>query len=700
MKRTFLLFICTILFAFTSIHAKKVELADAKKVAVNLYYERVNQFEDGIDFNKVMITNTFVREEDGLPVYYAFDFETGGFVIVSGEDVYTPVIGYSFEKVFPKDDLAYVYASFMQGYADMINYIRQNNITASETTLAEWNYLLTDNISQINTSRDNRDVSPLISIMWNQDSPYNLLCPEDPAGPSGHCYAGCVATAMAAIMFYYRYPINGEGDHSYIPDPQYGTLYVNFEETYYQWNGMMDDIDNSNWFPIAELQYHCGVSINMNYGPNGSGAYSFMVPIRLNAFWRYNNAQYKEKSNYSTTGWINLLKGQIDQGKPLYYSGHSTSGGHAFLCDGYQGNDFHFNFCWSGYGNGYYSLSNVGGYYLDQACVINFYPSDPDYPYNASGADTITQPSGSFTDGSGPIDDYLNNQSASWLIDPQTEEDSITDITIDFTHFDLATGDYVRIYDGPTTADSLLGEFTGSTIPGSVTSTGNKMLITFETDASGTASGFKAEFTTNSPQWCLGLVELTDVSGTFDDGSGTFFYNNSATCMWRIQPEYANVITIYFNYFDTEPDHDVLQIFDGSTPVASFSGSNLPDPVEVTSGSAFIAWSTNSSINAPGWEILYEIDNISVEEKETFADFQIYPNPAQDMLNISFNSNNLQSFEIKLMNITGKLVYSQNYTDHSGNFNKNINLSNLAKGVYILNLNSATGTLTKKVVIR
>ncbi|MBE9491303.1 MAG: T9SS type A sorting domain-containing protein, partial [Bacteroidetes bacterium] len=224
--------------------------------------------------------------------------------------------------------------------------------------------------------------------------------------------------------------------------------------------------------------------------------------------------------------------------------------------------------------------------------------------------------------------------------------------------------------------------------------------ITFETNAGGTAPGFKAEFSTTSPQWCLGLVELTDVSGTFDDGSGTFFYNNNATCMWRIQPEYANVITIYFNYFDTELDHDILKVYDGSTVIATFSGSDLPDPVEVTSGSAFITWSSNSSITAPGWEILYEIDNIGVEEKEAFADLQIYPNPAQDMLNISFSSNNLQSFEIKLMNITGKLVYAQNYTDHSGNFNKNINLSNLAKGVYILNLNSATGTLTKKVVIR
>ncbi len=102
----------------------------------------------------------------------------------------------------------------------------------------------------------------------------------------------------------------------------------------------------------------------MNFSPNGSGSYSYIVPSRLNAFWRYNNAQHLEKSDYTQASWITLLKAEIDIDRPLYYSGFSSDGGHAFVCDGYQGTDFHFNFGWSGYGNGYYSLGNVGGFYI------------------------------------------------------------------------------------------------------------------------------------------------------------------------------------------------------------------------------------------------------------------------------------------------------------------------------------------------
>ncbi|MFO8129038.1 MAG: C10 family peptidase [Bacteroidales bacterium] len=701
MKTKLFFTILSIILLLPGSFAKEVRLDDARKVAVNLYFERMNQYEEGIAYDQVQIINTFVRKENGLPVYYAFDISNGGFVIVSGDDAYTPVIGYSFHEEFPKDNVAHVYASFMQGYADMIGHIREKDIQADEATSAEWDHLLTSNPGNLNTMKDNRDVDPLADhITWDQNNPYNQLCPPDPAGPGGHCLAGCVATAMSMIMYYYRYPVNGTNDHCYTPDPQYGELCVDFEETFYQWDGMQNSIDNYNPVPIAELQYHCGVSVNMNYGPAGSGSQSAMVPNRLAYFWRYNDAHYKEKSNFSQQGWINLLKTDLDQSRPLYYSGCSTSGCHAFLCDGYQGDEFHFNFGWSGYSNGFYTLNNVGGYYISQACVHNFYPSDPDYPYHATGADTIYQPSGSFTDGSGPIDNYLDNQNASWLIDPQTPEDSITNITVSFTEFDLASGDYLRAYDGATDADPLLGEFTGSTLPLNILSTGNQMLITFETDGSGTGKGFFAEFETTAPQWCLGMTELTDVSGTFDDGSGNFYYNNGATCMWKIEPEFANQITIYFNEFDTEPDKDKLEIYDGTTSVGVFSGPDLPDPIEITSGSAFLTWSTNSSINGPGWEIYYEIDNVGVSENNPFENLAVYPNPAREELNISFSINNTQSIHVKLMTMTGNAVYEEHYDAFTGIFDHHIDLGEMAKGVYILSLSGEQGIQTKKVVIQ
>ncbi len=698
MKKRIILLLLAVCFSLPNVFSKEVNLEDAKKAAKNFYYERVNQYMDGIDLKDVKIASTFVRTDNNIPVYYAFDLANGGFVIISADDAYTPVIGYAFKGIYPTKP-EYNFASFINTYVDMIKFARSNNLEATPEFRSEWDRLLTNNVNSLITVTDNKDVSPLTSGLWNQGYPYNVYCPADPQGPSGYTYAGCVATAMSMIMYYYRYPINGTGSHAYNPDPQYGVQSVNFGDTYYQWDGMQDIIDSHHPGPIAELQYQCGVSVNMGYGPDGSGAYSNIVPNSLNAFWRYNNAIYREKSSYSLATWKNLLKGDIDIGRPLYYSGRSPSVGHAFLCEGYQGDDFYFNFGWSGSGNGYFSLTNVGGYYIDQACIKNFYPSDANYPYHATGAHTILQRSGSFTDGSGPIDDYLDNQSASWLITPQTAVDTFRYITLMWTDFDLESGDFVRVYDGEDASAPLLGEYTGNTLPATVSSTGNQMFVIFETNGSGTAPGFKAEFLAAAPQWCSGLVDLTDPTGTFGDGSGDWNYANSSTCMWRIQPQFAGDITINFNYFETEEGKDQLKVFDGSTLVASLSGDDLPAPITATSGSLSLAWSSNTWKTFPGWEIFYEIDNVGVEE-QSMEDLVVYPNPAKDQLNISFNANVNQTFELNLINLTGESIYTKRVENFSGIFDESIDLSGFAKGVYILSIQSQGQITTEKIVVQ
>ena len=701
MKKNLLLILSLVIFVCSSGMAKELTKEEARKVAINAYFEKMNQYGIGISYEEVVITYEYSRVYNDAVAFYAFDFTAGGFIIISGDDVYTPVIGYSLTGEFPKGEHAYVYASFLQGYVDQIAYIRENNIQAEDAITAEWKHLLTNEVSSLNTFRDPKDVDPLLTTMWNQDSPYNLMCPEDAGGSGGHVYVGCVATAMSMIMHYYRYPINGTGDHCYTPgNPAYGIQCADFENTFYQWNGMMDNINSKNPWPIAELGYHCAVSVNMNFGPNGSGSYSYIVPSRLNAFWRYNSAQHLEKSNYTQTSWIALLKSEIDMDRPLYYSGQSGSGGHAFVCDGYQGTDFHFNFGWSGYGNGYYSLGNVGGFYIDQACVRYFIPSDPNYPYFASGLEVITHTSGQFTDGSGPIEDYEPNTDASWLIDPQTAEDSITDITLYFVDFDLGTGDYLRIYDGETTGAPLLGEYTGSSLPSQHTSTGNKLLVTMNSDGSGNGSGFKAEFYAHFPSYCSGLLELTDPVGTFDDGSGSFHYGPGATCMFKIVPPNAGDITVQFNYFETQADVDLVKIFDGNSPLGTFSGSDIPGPFTCTNGSVFITFSSNSTISFPGWEISYEIDNVSVDEQEIFSQLAVYPNPANDALNVNFRLEQNQNVEMRLVNITGEAVYTNVLSNVTGEISNRIDVSMLAKGIYILNLTSSEGTVNKKVVIR
>lgn len=695
-----LLFLSFLTGLFTlSLAAATVTRDDAEKAARNFLFQTINKYGEGTSLNDIRFSGPYTHFSNGLPAFYAFHTNPG-FVLVSAEDAFTPILGYSYEGTFDLEQAPAHYRGFIMNYVAQIDHIRAGQLPAEPEFKAAWDAVMGDP-SALSVTRE-RDVEPLLYCTWDQGSPYNILCPADANGPGGHVWVGCVATAMAQIMYYWRYPETGTGQHCYTPGTlSYGQQCANFGQTSYQWEGMNNSIDGHNPFANAELQYHCAVSVNMNFSPNGSGSFSWLVPERLNSFFRYNNAQYREKQNYSTSGWISLLKADIDQGYPLYYSGYNpTDGGHAFVCDGYQGDNFHFNFGWSGSGNGYYSLSSVGGFNQGQACVRNFIPSDTDYPYHNTGAVTITNKSGSFTDGSGPIGNYLDNNTASWLIDPQTLYDSITSITLSFPVFDILPGDTVRIYDGGSTADVMLGAYSGTSLPGEVVSSSNQLLVTFTTNSSGSASGFYAEFTSTSPTWCSGLTQMTEPSGTFEDGSGDFYYQSGATCMWRIKPEDAGNIHLNFNYFDTEEGFDKVTVYDGQTKIAEFSGSEIPAQVTATSGSMFITWNTNQAGNFQGWEAYYEIDNVGLTENAGISRLSVYPNPSGGLMQVRFSLEEPDDLAIRLVSTTGQTIYSFEDKPGAGAVSHELDLRGLAPGMYFLELKTSLGTTSKKVVIR
>jgi hypothetical protein len=237
-------------------------------------------------------------------------------------------------------------------------------------------------------------------------------------------------------------------------------------------------------------------------------------------------------------------------------------------------------------------------------------------------------------------------------------------------------------------------------MPEQHTSTGNKLLITLSSDGSGNGSGFKAEFFSDFPDFCSGLVDFTDPIGTFDDGSGTFNYGPGTTCLFRIQPPNASTITVHFNYFDTEDERDQVSVYDGNTLLGTFSGDDIPGPFTCTSEFVFIGWSSNATVNHQGWEVSYEIGNVGVEETENFAQLGVFPNPASDALNVNFRLEQNQTVEMRLVNVTGEAVYSNVLSNVSGEISNSIDVSNFAKGIYILNLTSAEGSVNKKVIIK
>ena len=306
---------------------------------------------------------------------YLYNVGDKGFIIISNNTVLPPVLGWSNQGSFPDmEEAPENFASWIRHYGEMVEYAIANHIAPETKVLRQW-----DEAAQgIFGTRNAQTVDPLVSTRWNQDCYYNEYCPATSGGwwwggPCGHCYAGCVATAMGQVMKYWDYPETGFGSHSYTHS-EYGEQSANFAATTYHWDDMPNEIWNSN-DAIATLLYHCGVSVNMNYSASGSGAQSADVETALRSYFGYCGAKYRTKTSYQEDAWIAMLKADLDQSHPIYYSGANGDSGHAFVCDGYDSNDLmHFNFGWSGSGDAFYSTYDVNGFNQGQAVVTNIYP--------------------------------------------------------------------------------------------------------------------------------------------------------------------------------------------------------------------------------------------------------------------------------------------------------------------------------------
>jgi hypothetical protein len=275
-------------------------------------------------------------------------------------------------------------------------------------------------------------------------------------------------------------------------------------------------------------------------------------------------------------------------------------------------------------------------------------------------------------------------------------------IKIDFNRFATESdSDFLRIYDGPDTDSPLIGEYSGNDMPSTIVSEGNQVLVTFTTNASVTANGWLLTYKAYQPTWCGGMLTFTEPSGTFDDGSSTFYYKNNTACMFRITPEYASSTTLYFNFIDTEEDYDVVKVFDYDTQslLAEVSGTEIPDPIVSPSGEFFITFNTNSSIRADGWEIYYEVENVGITENNVFEDVKLFPNPAQNLVNVSFRAPESRNLDVSIVTISGMMVFNQEVSNFNGTYSEAINISDMAKGIYFLSLKTDQGNLVRKLVI-
>jgi len=689
-----------------NLFAAKVSKNEAEIVARNYYFQQHNLFKGELKFQDIQFLDVIEEKRNGEVALYVFTLNNG-YVIISAENAMIPVIGYSWESPYPKEKEAH-FAWFISEFINNIEYLREYALAPDFEILNLWNQYSTGNYSELLSVKEVRDVPVLVSATWNQDWPYNYYAPEDEASPAnGHTYAGCVATAMSMIMYYWQYPETGTGSRQYYQYP-YGVLSADFENTEYQWEAMLDNVSAGSHQDaikaIAELQYHCGIAVHMTYGPDGSGAYSPDVPAALENYLRYEDAVYQAKSGMTNAQWETLLVGQLDAGQPMYHSGtEPPSYGHAFVVDGYTYSGttymFHFNFGWGGYGNGYFASTDAGGYTLNHAIVKDFIPTQQ-YPFYAQGATTLTHKVGRFTDGSGPLENYLDNTSASWLIQPQSVNDSITGITLFIDNFEIDGSDVLRIYDGSDASAPLLAEYTGNDTPATQYSTGNTLFVTFDTDDSGNAPGFLMRYTTSLYAWCSGTTTFTEATGTFDDGSGDKNYNPGTLCRFKIIPEYASAVTLYFDSFETADENDYMEIYDwnSSTLLATLTGNVIPEPVTSPSGKMYIIWRSDNFDEAAGWSAYWETENVGIQSI-TPEQITLYPNPANHSLHLAFQTTSVNPVILEIRSPEGKLVFSAQEKNSPGACNRTIDVSNFKQGIYFLRITNTLGSVTKKIII-
>lgn len=378
--------------------AQTVSVNDAAGKAVSFFNSSVRQSGRRMATKQNVTLHHTARQGDET-YFYIFNKAEGGWVIVGGDEVCHDIIAFSETGSFNYDKAPLNVRNWLNGYEAEISH------AISATTVGAARKVVKENAV---TASAGATIEPLIQTHWDQGAPYWNKCPSD---KDGTCYTGCVATAMAQVMYYWKWPVTGTGSKSYYDsDGCKKTLSTTFSDHTYDWANMKLETDDytttAQKNAVAQLMYDCGVSVEMMYGSDGSGAYSEDIPSALKTYFSYSStAKYVLKSSYSETSWVNLIYAELSAGRPVLYAGAdgtgSNAGGHQFVCDGYEYKSnysyFHFNWGWSGDEDGFFTLSTVGKSYkfkYYQDAVIGIQPNVPKlYTVTLADDESKIQPS-------------------------------------------------------------------------------------------------------------------------------------------------------------------------------------------------------------------------------------------------------------------------------------------------------------------
>lgn len=355
-------------FVYSFASAQTVTKQEAQSVAENFLLERINNNRDLAQ--KFIIKFDTLISENNTPLFYLFKMRHNGWIMVSGNKSVVPVIAYSYNGYYDHYDQPPAFLSMLKDFSKQILFPNKLPESKKVANIKKWNYY------QLKTNCQKKEVEkagPLVDVAWRQGCYYNDSTPLDPDGPCGHCVTGCGSTAIAQILHYHRYPVQGVGSNCY-EHMNYGTLCANFGTTIYNWSEM-DIVELDDYNPaVAQLMYHCGVAAEVFYGPNATYGSCYNNIEDFVYYFNYDpDCEFVNREGYSNQSWDDMIKDEIDCERPVHYSGSNGQSYHAFVIDGYENEYYHINLGW-GFNNLRYVLLDSMQFNQGQIALIGFQP--------------------------------------------------------------------------------------------------------------------------------------------------------------------------------------------------------------------------------------------------------------------------------------------------------------------------------------
>ena len=760
--KKFTLLASLLMFITMTYAVNVIPVGDAMQASKNFLSERVGA-EKASKMELVLVNTEYSAE--GTPVTYRFNVGDKGFIIVSATDLANPVLAYSLESNFQEGTGADLYT---ERYAKEIAYLMENP-SAALGTRNSWDHYLASDFTPYAAPKGNPCVEPLVTTRWTQEQFYNTMCPYNPQNSYNddyHTPVGCVALTMANILYFYRYPDHGFGTVSYIPREYnddgeliytYPAQTVNYSQAHYDYNAMANSLTAYDG-ELAKLIYHCGVSVRMGYGWDGSGSQSEYALAALQDHYFFSeNGQFKAIADVVSNDtlmylWENMAKEELDQHRPLFFSGRSSqAGGHAWIVDGYttinNATYFHVNWGWAGNSNGYYlinkqSTQGSGIFNADNAntMMLKLMPDSAAIQKPAESFTRVTASFGTISDGAGNMK-YAPNSNRQWVLACP----DATSYELKFSKLKVKSGDYVTVYNGGTVASGIRqqysgdylmaacndytnitncqhGDYEGDALPGAITVNADSVLVVFTSTAnSQTDYGFVLDYAVKSydKNACTDKTYtdqynvLTDKPNNATDDDT---YRASNVCEYTLNLKWTDKLVYAFHKFDLKQG-DFVDIYNQTSPngsnkvlVAHYDINNPPTSVYsydaplfniagVASSKFIIRFASDNLYQGTGFEFEYYGIHTGINQFDE-TEINVYPNPATSYVNVEVTSPEAQQFNAKMVDMMGKTVYVDQFNHAGGTEMYKIDVNNFATGVYFLHLSNENGSDIQKIVIR